>query len=178
MKLMELINENLGVKYEYGCVMLYFNLPEIKFIHKLINPNHLYTEDNDQSYGLETEPHTTLLYGLHNDVTIGDVENIVSNFSFSVCKSHNPSLFQNEKYDVLKLDVLGDNLHEANRELKKLPHTNSFPNYHPHLTISYLKSGYGDKYVRKLGKIQYTLKPTHLVFSQPNGTKTKIQIKN
>lgn len=176
MKLMSLIEEDNNQKYDYGCVMMYFDFPQMEYIHKLIDPNHLYTDDSDRSFGLETKPHTTLLYGLHSDVSLEDVKDVIKKYKFNECTIHNPSLFENPKYDVLKFDVNGDNLHEANEDLKKYPFTSDFPNYHPHLTIAYLKPGYGVKYIRKLGNLEYKLKPIHGVYSESNGTETKINI--
>jgi hypothetical protein len=176
-KLMSILNEVKNQTYSYGCVMLYFNFPEIEYLHQLIDPNHLYTEDGDSSYGLETKPHTTLLYGLHDGVLIDDVSQVLNKYSFGLCRLYNPSLFQNEKYDVLKFDVSGYNLNDVNRDLKKFPFTSDYPNYHPHLTIAYLKHGYGSKYVRKLGNLEYNLKPIHGIYSEPNGLKTKIELK-
>jgi len=174
---MSLLNEIKNQTYDYGCAMIYFEFPEIQYIHKLIDPNHIYTEESDGSFGLETEPHTTLLYGLHNNVSLEDVKGVIDNHTFHTCRVHNPSLFQNPKYDVLKFDVNGANLHEVNSDLKKFPFTSDFPDYHPHLTIAYLKPGFGNKYVRKLSNMEYMLKPIYGVYSQPDGTKTKIELK-
>jgi hypothetical protein len=174
-----ILNEKHGDTYDYGCVMLYFNFPEVNKIHDAINPEHIYTSETDRSYGLEDEPHTTLLYGLHSEVTVADVKAILNKFTFGPCQIHNPSLFKNPEYDVLKFDVKGSNLHKANDALRKFPHTNSYPDYHPHLTIGYIKSGMGSKYetmLRKNGQ-EYTLVPTNAVYSHPDGTKTNIKIK-
>lgn len=174
---MSILNEVKNQTYNYGCVMAYFNFPEIEYLHKLIDPNHIYTEDGGDSYGLETEPHTTLLYGLHDGVLINDVSEVLNKHSFGSCRLHNPSLFQNEKYDVLKFDVNGPSLNDVNKDLKKFPFTSDYPDYHPHLTVAYLKPGYGSRYVRKLGNIEYILKPIYGIYSEPNGTKTKIELK-
>ena len=180
MKLKTLLNtikESTGT-YDYGCAMLYFSLPEVFKIQDAINPEHLYVEDSNGGYGLEDEPHTTFLYGLHDSVSVDDVKGILGNFGYGECKAFNPSLFENEKFDVLKFDVNGPSLHETNAELSKLPHTTSYPDYHPHLTIAYLKPGYGKKYADMLKKVKTELKcvPQYAVYSEPNGTKTKIQI--
>ena len=183
-KLTDLIKENSQSTYNYGCVMLYFDFPEIEKIHKLISPSDVYTEDGDKTFGLEDEPHTTLLYGLHEEVMLEDVTEVLDKFTFGDLKSYNPSLFENEKYDVLKYDVVypikgGAFLHKANNELKKLPHTTSFPKYHPHLTIGYLKKGEGQKYVNMLNKAgltEFRLTPQYGVYSKPNGSKTKIEL--
>lgn len=176
MKLMDIINESTGRKYEYGCVMLYFDFPQINKIHDSIHTDDIYIEDGDNSYGLEEEPHTTLLFGLHNGVTTEDVTNVLKKFKYGECKIHNPSLFENENYDVLKFDVEGVNLHETNELLRDFPHTNNFPDYHPHLTIGYIKSGMGKKYIDKLNGHEYMLSPKEAIYSKPDGSKDKIEL--
>lgn len=178
-KLKDLIKESNDV-HEYGCVMLYFNFPEINKIHDMINPDDVYTEEGDNSYGLETEPHTTLLYGLHPEVTLNNIKEVLSKFTYSPCTVYNPSLFNNEKYDVLKFDVKGDNLHKTNEALKEYPYTSNFPKYHPHLTIGYLNPKMGQAYVDMLNKSipkdGYQLVPQYAVYSMPDGTKHKLKI--
>lgn len=163
--------------YEYGCVMLYFDFPYMFKIQDGINPSHLYEEDKDSSYGLEAEPHCTLLYGLHEEVTDEMVENIARNYAFGNCTIKNASLFENEKFDVLKFDVEGDNLHDCNKELCKLPHTTNFPDYHPHMTIAYIKPGMGKKYAEMFNNQYHELKPKYIVYSKPDGSKTQIELK-
>lgn len=179
MKLLKIL-ENLLKKqkqsYDYGCVMLYFNFPEIKNIHERINSNDLYEEESDNSYGIEHEPHTTLLYGLHDNVSLEDVKKAIDNITFSTCIIKNPSLFENEKYDVFKFDVSGEGLKQANEKLKNYPYTSDFPNYHPHLTIAYLKPGEGKKYEKMFKDLEYELVPEFAVYSKPDGTKEKIKI--
>jgi len=177
MKLMDIINESER-KFEYGCVMLYFKFPEMFKIQDSIDPEDLYEEEDDDSFGFETEPHTTLLFGLHKEVTTEQVKNVLDDFTYYTVKAHNPSLFKNEKYDVLKFDIKGDSLHETNKVLKEFPHTSDFPNYHPHMTICYLKPGLGKKYVDKLKKFDdFWLAPQHSIYSKSDGKKDKISIK-
>jgi 2'-5' RNA ligase len=175
-KLTNLLKEATGQKYEYGCVMLYFSFPEIYKIHNKIDPEHIYTEEEDRTYGLEDEPHTTLLFGLHSDVETEDVEKVLNKYTYSTCKIHNASLFENPNYDVLKFDVEGENLHKTNDSLKQYPYTSDFPNYHPHLTIGYLNPGTGKKYVEMLKDMEYELVPNYAVYSKPDGEKVKIKI--
>lgn len=181
MKLTKLMNQILTEKktdtYEYGCAMLYFNFPEIKKVHAVIDPKDLYEEQDDRTFGIEDEPHTTLLYGLHSEVTPQTIRNVLDNFTFGKCIIGNASLFKNEKYDVLKFDVAGPNLHSANRLLAKYPHTTSYPDYHPHLTVAYLQPGKGERYAKMLSGQEYELIPRYAVYSQPDGSKIKMQIK-
>ncbi len=173
-KLTDLLLEGV---YNYGCVMLYFNFPQINKIHDAINPNDLYEEEGDRTFGLEDEPHTTLLYGLHEGVTIDDIKNITTKYTFGPCIIKNASLFENDDYDVLKFDVDGLNIKPCNKDLKSLPHTNSFPEYHPHLTIAYITKGNGKKYTNMLKGQTFELAPSHIIYSLPDGSKNKIKIK-
>jgi 2'-5' RNA ligase len=177
MKLMDVVKEGAAPKYEYGCVMLYFNFPEMEQMHRMINKDDVYTSDEDGSFGLETEPHTTLLFGLHPEVTDQDITNVLSKHYFSMCSINNASLFETPEYDVLKFDVSGDGLHECNSALTQYPHTTNFPDYHPHLTIGYLKSGTGKKHTELFSNMGYNLTPQYAVYSKPDGSKSKFKIK-
>lgn len=170
--------EKKGDSYGSGCVMLYFNFPEMQQLHDQIDLDDVYNEEGDRTYGLEDESHITLLYGLAPEVTLDEVKNILKEFTFGKCIIKNASLFEQEKYDVLKFDVDGPSLHEVNEELRdKLPYENKFPDYHPHMTIGYLKSGKGKQYVEEFADQEYELIPKYAIFSQPDGTKYKISIK-
>jgi hypothetical protein len=72
--------------------------------------------------------------------------------------------------------VRGKNLHETNKLLKEFPYTNSFPDYHPHLTIGYLIPGTGKKYTKDLSGVQFSLTPEYAVYSKSDGEKVKIKI--
>ena len=168
--------------YEYGCAMLYFSLPQMAELHELIDQNDLYIADDNGGYGLETEPHVTLLFGLHSEVTTEDVTNVMNQFNYGDCILHNASLFKNPLYDVLKFDVRYPTtdsafLHKANAELSNFPHTTDYPDYHPHCTIAYLKPGMGEKYVKELVGHEYTVIPEYGVYSKPDGGKDNIKIK-
>lgn len=169
------VNEKSGDSYSSGCVMLYFDFPQMNKIHDGIDSNDLYEEEGDRTFGLEDEPHCTLLYGLEDVVTVEQVKEILDQHVFGTCKVYNASLFEND-YDVLKFDVKGDSLHACNEALTELPYNNQYPDYHPHMTIAYLKKGTGKKYCDRMDGHEYELVPTHAVFSQPDGTKTKIKI--
>ena len=100
-----------------------------------------------------------------------------SKLKYFDCLINNASLFENEKYDVLKFDVSGNGLKETNKELQKYPFTSDYPEYHPHLTIGYLHPGKGKKYTKLLQNREYKLIPKYAVYSKPDGSKTKMTIK-
>lgn len=173
MKLLDFKNYNLLEKngpHKYGCLMLEFDFPEIDQIHDKINKNDLAKD------GLETEPHITLLYGLHDaEIKDKDVLESVKGFNIPKLKLHNISLFENDEFDVLKFDVdsleEGKTLHKINAKLKKFPYTTDFEDYHPHATIAYLKPGKGGLYVEKFKGSEFTVEPKQLVYSKSDGKK-------
>lgn len=178
-KMIDYVNESR--KYEYGCAMLYFDFPMMNKIHDAIDPNDVYEEEDDDSFGFETEPHVTLLFGLHQEVTDEEVKSVINKFRFKPIKLSKLSMFDNPDYDVLKFDIADDGgghiLYEANKEFKKFPHTSNFPDYHPHMTVGYLKSGKGEKWIKKLNVDEYVLTPKYGSYSKPNKENTKIEIK-
>ena len=164
---------------EYGCVMLFFDFPYMFKIQDIVNPKDWYEEEDDDSYGMDKEPYISLLFGLHEEVTVKQIKKILDGYTFGKCTIKNPSLFENEKYDVFKFEVSGKSLNECNEELKTLPYTSDFPKYNPHMTIGYLMSGKGKKYVKMLedskgNKFEST--PKYAVYSMTNGVKIKIPI--
>ena len=67
-------------------------------------------------------------------------------------------------------------LHGCNFNLRQLPYTSSYPDYKPHMTVAYLKKGEGQKYVERLMDKTYTVTPTHLIYSKPDGSKIRFEL--
>lgn len=184
-KKVALIKENSG-GHSHGCVMLYFDFEKMKSIQDKIKKEDLY--EDEPGYGLEKDPHLTLLYGLHSGKIKNDdnVFDTVLNFDISnKLELYNISLFKNDKYEVLKFDVRenksdnyskkDDVLYKINKKLtERFPYTNNYPDYHPHSTIAYLKPGEGKKYVDMFKDKTYNVTPIEIVYSKPDGLgKTK-----
>ena len=66
-----------GSLYKYGCVMLELNIQNWDDLTKSIDPNDVYLPE-DPSHGIETDPHVTILYGLHRGVTPEQVKSAIS----------------------------------------------------------------------------------------------------
>jgi 2'-5' RNA ligase len=170
------LTESAGNTYEYGCVMLFYKLPQIQEIHDKIDAADIYTSSGDNSFGLEEEPHITLLYGFHSDVDPDEVLDVCKKHKYPKLTLGNSSCFNNPEYDVLKFDVTGKVLHKVNAELSKFPHTTNFPDYHPHSTIGYIKKGKGQRYADLLNNKSYKVTPEKLVYSLPNGDRREVML--
>ena len=114
---------------------------------KRIPDRELYTEADDDSYGREEEPHVTVRYGLATD----DPKEIsgLSALQPIAAKMGKVSIFEADKYDVVKVEIISPALTAANKkvgELVDLP-GETFKDYQPHATIAYVKKGEGAKYV-------------------------------
>lgn len=159
-----MIKEEISDKIEYGTLLLFLDVPIWKRITSIIDKNDIYDEPG---YGIESEPHVTILYGFHDEVTADEV--------FGLVKENIPlkpieigikgiSVFSNSKFDVVKFDVNSPELTKLNGVVKQLPNTTDFPKYHPHITIGYVKPGEGQKYVKPFEK-ERKIKGTELIFS-------------
>ncbi|CAG36720.1 LPD5 domain-containing protein [Desulfotalea psychrophila] len=107
----------------------------------------LYTDPKDPSYGRETAPHITVRYGLKADDT-KELQELSTLGPFSV-ELGRVSIFETDKYDVLKVEIKSAGLVGANEKAGKLASFpgETFPDYQPHATIAYLQKGEGEKYV-------------------------------
>lgn len=97
------------------------------------------------NWGREKRPHITIKYGIHKPCPkqVMALE-LPESITITLGKT---SIFENDTGDVLKVDVISDDLHKLNALISsKLTVTDTFPDYIPHATISYLKPGIGKKY--------------------------------
>lgn len=178
MKLFDIFNRLLlegKDNHEYGCVMLYptDKITLLNDIQDTIPEDELYLgTDEDTGYGLETKPHVTILYGIHTDVKDNEVKTLIDDFNSINITIDEISMFENDKYDVIKFGISNESLSKYNKKLLTLPHTNDFPDYKPHITIGYLKPGFGKKYVRVLtDKEIINVEFNKVIYSKPDKTK-------
>lgn len=142
----EFVHDHTNTQVNIGGV----EASKIRNFASRIPDSELYTEEKNDSYGRENEPHITVKYGLKtNDPS--DVKKIVSNHPPIKAKMGKVSIFENGKYDVVKVEIDSPDLHALNKKIEdeaeiSLPKNETF-DYSPHATIAYVKPGEGRKYI-------------------------------
>lgn len=142
--LYNIVCESSGIR-SYSCLMidLTFLSDELQKLHEQICPCEVY--DEEAGHALETEFHSTVLYGIHTD-QLREIRDKIDIRPVTI-KFGKLSLFENEKYDVLKFDIISKDMNELNKQLcENIPFTNSFPDYKCHSTVGYIKPNKGKFY--------------------------------
>lgn len=154
----------------FGCVMLDLRINNWESIIRQINKDDLYSKPN---FGIETDPHITVFYGLHSNVPDEKVISIINKYKYKQFnfKVKGVDSFKNTDYDVLKFSVEADDvLQEFNNELSKLPNSNEYPDYKPHITIAYLLPGMAEQYYNLDFEVS-DLEIKSIKYSKANGQK-------
>lgn len=167
---------------KYAFLMIQFDTPElIKDIQDKLSDDDLYTEEDNDNYGIEYDTHVTLVPCLDNDVNIDNLKKMLQPLSNYKLLLNNVSVFSNnEKYDVLKCDASSKILSDTNRKITdKIPTHTEYKEYHPHVTIAYLKKGIADKYTKDILSPLIVLKPKsfHFSYIDDNGDEKDIYFK-
>lgn len=158
--------------YTFGCIMLDFESNVWEAKRQTIDADDLYIVDGDSSYGLESDCHVTILYGLHDTVSPDDVKSYLKPLELYSANMVGLSLFENPKFDVLKYDIVCPQANITYEEIKRfLPNTQTFDNYSPHMTVAYLKPGTGKKYLEYMQE-SVAIIPYRFSMSSPKYGKT------
>lgn len=165
LEFMSEFREKPGSLYKYGCVMLELNITNWDEMINKIDPDDLYHPE-DPSKGAETNPHVTIFFGLNKEVTLEQVKKVFEDYHEDLhVEIDGIGIFEKPDFDVVKMNVVPDgalqHLHDA---LGKLPNSDEYPTYIPHITLAYVKKGAGKKYinpdykytVKNIGKIKYS----------------------
>ena len=152
---------------QYAFLMVDYETNEyIKDIQDKIKEEELYFEDDNDDYGLETNPHVTLVPCLDNDIDLQKLKTYLDDLSEYDIILTDLSKFECENFDVLKCAVKSDKLIQTNKKILKDYETHSdYKEYNPHLTIAYMKHGMADKYLKKILPKLIHLKPKNFHFS-------------
>ncbi len=152
-----LINNKIESTKNYGCLMLGTNFKNWNDCLKLV-PDDMVYDDEKKKFGKETKPHITILFGFDIPTTdknkLKDLILNETNNKPIELKIVGLSYFETPKFDVLKFDIESEDLIKLNKVCTdNFDYSSDFPNYHPHMTISYVKKGLmDDKFKYKFEK--------------------------
>lgn len=141
------VYENLGIDVgALGCIMV--DTKPIVVSDVIDENDYYYSTDQKWVQGNVSEnvPHCTLLFGLMQSghAMKKHVNAVLKEWTLKSVKIDKISFFySSDKGDyitiVALLDVT-DELREGNARLRLLPHVDTFAEYHPHITLAYVKS--------------------------------------
>jgi hypothetical protein len=149
---------------DYGCLMLYINIPNWKDLLRFIDESEIIDD------GFEDNPHITILYGI--DISnqtykhrIKHMLNILSLKKFPI-NITGISVFENNDSDVLKFDVESSLCESLNMLISEIfPNVKLHEKYNPHMTIAYMQPGTGKKYSLELDS-PITIYPSRFVYTE------------
>jgi hypothetical protein len=172
---------SIETSYKKGCLMLDVPFGERgddnKWDREILGKINLDDVYNVPGFGLDFNPHITVLYGFDLEkVAPYHIEKLLPEnpITFSIS---DVSYFESPDYDVLKFGIYSPQLIELNKIYRNLPHENSYPDYKPHLTISYLKKGRAEKYIevfKNFVNISFQSSKLDYSFNNEDGLKTKM----
>ena len=153
--------------------MIKMDFPKWDSVCSIINPEDVYESDNSD-FGISHDPHVTILYGFYSFVSPEDVQKIIEPFHSPEIHLGNVGIFnEHPDFEVVKFNVISDDLTKMNLALCGLPHEETF-SYNPHVTISYVKKGTALKY--KGIKLEVESNASDIIYSTTAGQKILIKL--
>ena len=117
----------------------------LEFNNKLIKEEDLYHKIDDKGvdeFGREKESHVTIRYGFTKDLNELDVRQLLKGHKEFLIELNGLDIFDtNSEFDVVKFNVNSPVLNLLNELSGIYPNKSDYPNYHPHITLAYVKKG-------------------------------------
>ena len=128
--------------------MIRYDMPkEIAELQSRIDRRDVY-HYGSEDYGLELDTHVTLVPCLENGIDSSLLKPYLKPLSRYKAMLVSLGKFENEKFDVLKIDVISSELFNTNKRIcADFSTYTEYTEYHPHVTVAYMKKGMADKYL-------------------------------
>lgn len=166
-----------GQKYDYSSTQL--DIPEnvarqfVDFANT-IPSDQVYTDKTTK--GREDFPHITVVYGL-DTANPTAIKPLLEGIDPIKVELGDVSVFKNDDYDVVKVDVISKQLDELNKKISELSTPGqTFDTYQPHITIAYVKKGQGAKYIGDQRFRGQSITLDNLTFSGKDGKVTTLPL--
>lgn len=168
---------------EYSSLRLEIN-GELK--HDIVGWGLDYIDDQDIFYhidyphlGREDKTHCTVLYNIVDTAPEQAQKVLLGEPSFNI-ELGELSVFENEMFDVLKINVSGESLHRLYRvATNSLQHDPLYFEFNPHLTIAFVKKHRGKQLLEKVDKKKFVgrkFKVESLCFNKYHKDETVIDL--
>jgi hypothetical protein len=171
------IKDDRASAAQYAFLMLRCHMPEfVRDIQAKIPQDALYTDENDpiNGFGLEQESHITILPCIDVDTSINELVKFLPDEKTIIPRAKGISVFECDKYNVLKVDIEdGSALNTVNTLLCEHFESHSEYEYHPHMTIAYLKKDFDFSQFVQEFDAAVELGPVCYDFSWPDGESYK-----
>lgn len=172
------IRANLGLsldRHEFASTQ--FNLPE-DVADKVLAIGRRIADEDILPNGRETTPHITIKYGLAPEDSAAVEAALRDVAAFDVVIGP-VGVFKNDDADVVKLMVMGSEIHRLNEIISKaVPHTDTHTWYEPHVTLAYCRPGTGEKYSFTIGPGEYIpVRVSHVMFCDRDEKQTMIALR-
>lgn len=178
----DLAKQLLKADHSFGCVMARFDkqlaYEIVSFGNDEIEEAIVYTDPSDPSFGRELVPHVTVKYGLHTKDP-KEVMRALRKFPKDKVRMMlgTTGTFEQGDYDVVWIGINSSDLIELNKLISdNLKVTDTFPDYKPHATVSYVKKGKGKQFA---GNDQFAGEEVvlnKLIFSTPDDKEAVIYL--
>lgn len=157
--------ENIDVSHKErilkrGHVTVSFDFPGLMEIQSRIFPATLH----EGLRPLFENAHVTLKYGIKGSVSEKRISDCLEGVPFSVCMASNMSIYQARKYDILKFDVDGKTIKDAQKAIWGFGRTGFLPIYNGMLRVAKLKTGAGKMIVGLYDREEYMITPKYAVY--------------
>lgn len=149
-----LFDAPIEIKESWNKLIKYFDftgflMAKVKFPEILTNVEERISVEDLNEKGFENEPHVTILPRFSDNIKESDIKKYLPEIKSIKAKITGISAFHQKNEDILKYDVESEDLINLNKRLTGIFGSKSEYEYHPHITIAYLRKGVSDKYTAK-----------------------------
>lgn len=168
--------------YKYSCAMLNLN-PSVAsivdyWVKKNIPKESLYIDEDSGHDGYEEIYHVTLKYGIH-DFSPKKLTNLVHGFGPISFGLGTVKKFDAPDFDVIHIKIVDSKiLEDVNKLISEgIEHTDTHPEYKPHITLAFVKKGSCDKLIHDPFFDSLSDEVDEICFNSKDGDESFISLK-